>query len=58
MSYTRDENWLKREDDGSYYDEKELQKAIDIGAIKVYDCGRILVDPETGQEFWPDGKVK
>ena len=55
--YNQDTNGYLRDKSGNYKPE-DFQKAIEDGVLKEYDCGRKVYDPETKEEFWPDGTKK
>lgn len=55
-------NWINDhydlDDDGNFEDENECKRAFDNGDLKSCDGGRFFYDPETNQDYWPDGSKK
>lgn len=42
------------DDDGNFEDQDEFDRAFNNGDIKTGD-GTNRYDPDTGQDYWPDG---
>ena len=57
MSWFWDDDGYKRDSDGSFWDEDEAERAADNGDIKRLFGGGYY-DPDSKDEYWPDGTKK
>ena len=56
--YHQDENGHVKDKYDNYKDSGEVQRAVNDGVLKYYDCDRKAYNPRTGEEYWADGKKR
>lgn len=56
--YHEDENGHVRDKYGNYKDADEVREAVKDGILKYYACDTKAYNPETGEEFFADGKKR
>ena len=57
MGWFFDDDGYKRDSDGGFWDKEEAERAADNGDIRRLNNGSFW-DPDSDDEYWPDGTKK